>query len=120
MEFKNYCKTYFLDIITKHYFDFNGREGRKVFWLFVLNIFVIGFVLGVFSGALSTIFSLAILLPHLGLFVRRLHDIDFSGWWILLGVIPLIGGIALIVLACIPGTEGENKYGPIIVNTIAE
>ena len=120
MELKNYCKTYFLDIITKHYIDFNGRAGRKVFWLFVLNVFVVGLILGAFYRPLSTIFSLAILLPHIGLFIRRLHDIDFSGWWFLIGAIPLIGAIALLIFACIPGTAGENKYGPVVVNTTVE
>ena len=57
----NYLKTYLLDIITKHYFDFKGREGRKVFWLFTLNMFIINFILGLISaGFLSIIISIAI------------------------------------------------------------
>ena len=112
----DYLKMYFLDIITKHYFDFNGKEGRKVFWLFTLNCFIVSLVLGIISGTLSTIFSLAILLPSLGILVRRLHDINFSGWWVLLTFIPLIGIIALIVFGCIPGTEGDNKYGAVNVD----
>lgn len=117
----NYLKTYLLDVISKHYFDFKGREGRKVFWLFTLNMFIINFILGLISaGFLSIIISIAIFFPSLGLSVRRLHDINFSGWWVLIGFIPLIGVIALIVFACIPGTEGENKYGPVVVNTTAE
>lgn len=115
-----YLKTYLLDIITKHYFDFKGREGRKVFWLFTLNMFIINFILGAISaGFLTFLVSLAVLLPSLGLSVRRLHDINFSGWWVLLGFIPFFGVIALIVFACIPGTDGENKYGPVVVNTVA-
>ena len=66
------------------------------------------------------IISLAIFLPSLGLSVRRLHDINFSGWWVLVGFIPVIGVVALIVFACIPGTEGDNKYGPVVVSTVAE
>jgi len=114
-----YLKTYLLDIITKHYFDFNGREGRKVFWLFTLNIFIINTIFGLISTVLSLLLSFVILLPSLGLSVRRFHDIDFSGWWVLVGLIPFVGVIALIVFACIPGTQGENKYGPVVVNTVA-
>ena len=108
----NYFKVYFWDIITKHYFDFKGREGRKVFWLFTLNMVIINLILGlVFSSAdiLSSLISLAVLLPSLGLSVRRLHDINFSGWWVLLGLIPVVGVIALIVFACIPGTDGVSS-----------
>ena len=114
---KNYLKTYLWDIIAKHYFDFKGREGRKVFWLFTLNIFIINIFLGLISaGFISMLISLAIFLPSLGLSVRRLHDINFSGWWVLVGFIPVIGVVALIVFGCIPGTEGENKYGPVVVD----
>ncbi len=98
----SYLKAYFLDIITKHFFDFGGKEGRKVFWLFVLNCIIISFVLGLISGVLSTIFSLVVLLPSLGILVRRLHDAGFSGWWALLLLVPAIGLIAVIILACLP------------------
>ena len=98
----SYLKAYFLDIITKHFFDFSGKEGRKVFWLFVLNCIIISFVLGLISGILSTIFSLVVLLPSLGILVRRLHDAGFSGWWALLLLVPAIGLIAVIILACLP------------------
>ena len=121
MDLKKYCTAYFTDIIFKHYFDFNGREGRKVFLLFLLNQFIINSILASISGGiLSLIFSLVIFLPFLGLTVRRLHDIDFNGWWVLLSFIPIIGLISLIVFACIPGTEGENKYGPAIVDVVAD
>ncbi len=113
----NYLKTYLWDVIAKHYFDFKGREGRKVFWLFTLNIFIINFLLGLISaGVISMLISLAIFLPSLGLSVRRLHDINFNGWWVLVGFIPVIGVVALMIFACIPGTEGENKYGPVVVD----
>ena len=98
----SYLKAYFLDIITKHFFDFSGKEGRKVFWLFVLNVVIIGFIFGLISGILSTIFSLVVLLPSLGILVRRLHDAGFSGWWALLLLVPAIGLIAVIILACLP------------------
>ena len=112
----NYLKTYLLDVISKHYFDFKGREGRKVFWLFTLNMFIINFILGLISaGFLSIIISIAIFFPSLGLSVRRLHDINFSGWWVLIGFIPLIGVIALIVFACIPVGFNRQKYDFILI-----
>lgn len=60
---------------------------------------------------LSGIYNLAVLLPSLGLSVRRLHDLNKSGWFLLLGLIPLVGGIILLVWACQKGTAGANNYG---------
>lgn len=120
MDFKKYCKTYFTDIIFKQYFEFTGREGRKVFWLFALNMTIINVILGYISaGFLSMILSILLFFPSLGLTVRRFHDINFSGWWTLLGFIPVIGAFVLVVFACIPGTDGENKYGPVVVDAVA-
>lgn len=107
----DYLKTYFWNIVSKQYFDFNGREGRKVFWLYTLNIFILGLILSAISQTLGYIVTLALLLPSLGLAVRRLHDINFKGWWVLLGAIPLVGTIALIIFYCLPGTKGENRFG---------
>ncbi|MBR3627828.1 MAG: DUF805 domain-containing protein [Elusimicrobia bacterium] len=98
----NYVKTYFLDIVTKHFFDFSGKEGRKVYWLFVLNCFIISFILGLISSTISYIFSLVVLLPSLGILVRRLHDAGFSGWFALLLLVPVVGWIAVVILACFP------------------
>ena len=98
----NYVKTYFLDIITKHFFDFGGKEGRKVFWLFLLNCFIVNLILGAILATLSYIFSLVVLLPSLGILVRRLRDAGFSPWWALLLLIPGIGGIILLIMACFP------------------
>ncbi|MBR3655210.1 MAG: DUF805 domain-containing protein [Elusimicrobia bacterium] len=98
----NYVKTYFLDIITKHFFDFGGKEGRKVFWLFVLNCFIVNLILSAILLTLAYIFSLVILLPFLGILVRRLRDAGFTPWLALLLIIPGIGGIILAVLACFP------------------
>ena len=98
----NYVKTYFLDIITKHFFDFGGKENRKVFWLFVLNCFIVSFILGLISSTISYIFSLAVLLPSLGILVRRLRDAGFSPWLALLLLIPVVGWIIVVILACFP------------------
>ncbi len=98
----NYVKTYFLDIITKHFFDFGGKEGRKVYWLFVLNCFIVSFILGLISSTISFIFSLVVLLPSLGILVRRLRDAGFSPWLALLLLVPVVGWIIVAILACFP------------------
>lgn len=97
----NYVKTYFLDIVTKHFFDFGGKETRKVYWLFYLNCIILYFILGLISGTVSAIVGLILLLPALGILVRRLRDAGFSPWWALL-VITGIGSIILLIMACFP------------------
>jgi uncharacterized membrane protein YhaH (DUF805 family) len=61
---------------------------------------------------LNTLSGLALLLPNLAVAVRRLHDTDRSGWWLLIALLPLIGLIVLIVFFCIRGTPGPNRFGP--------
>ena len=115
--------SWYLEALKK-YAVFSGRSRRKEYWYFVLfNIIVaivlagIDAVLGTFSpsaniGLLSGIYCLAILIPSLAVTVRRLHDIGRSGWWIFINLIPLIGGIVLLVFALSEGTPGYNQYGP--------
>ena len=67
---------------------------------------------GMGVGLLSGIYGLAVLIPSLAVTVRRLHDIDRSGWWILIRLVPLIGVIVLLVFALLDGTPGDNQYGP--------
>ena len=115
--------SYYLEALKK-YAVFSGRSRRAEFWYFVLFNLIVAIVLslidrliGTFSGAsnigiLSGIYSLAVLIPTLALWVRRLHDIDRTGWWVLINLIPLIGTIVLLVFALTPGTPGSNQYGP--------
>lgn len=107
----------FVDILTKKYCCFEGRAGRAEFWYWVLARFIIGIVSGILDGIIGIgifrlIFGLALLLPWLGVAVRRLHDTNRSGWWFLLGLIPLVGIIILIVFWAQKGQQGENQYGP--------
>lgn len=104
----------------KKYAVFSGRARRKEFWLYMLVFYIIFFALyiPVLSDPTSPMvfalgaFALALLLPTLGVFVRRLHDVNKSGWWYLISFVPGVGGIILLVI-CIPeGTQGENQYGP--------
>jgi len=98
----DYINMYFLDIIKKHYFDFSGKEGRKVFWLYALNCFIVSSILSFIWGPLAIIFGLATLFPGLAIIIRRLRDADFSPFWVLLLLIPGIGGLILLVMACFP------------------
>ena len=96
----------------KKYATFSGTAGRKEFWMFVLFDFIVICVLYMIDvamgmgyegrGVLSGIYSLVSLLPRLAVAVRRLHDIDNSGWWILIGLVPIIGQIVLLVKYCTP------------------
>ena len=101
-------KTYFLDVIKNHYVDFRGRATRKQFWLFMLFNLIIGIIfailgsinnsIGTLFNVLALIYDLAMLLPYLAISVRRLHDINLSGWWLLLSFIPggLLGMLQVI------------------------
>jgi uncharacterized membrane protein YhaH (DUF805 family) len=92
----------FLDTVTNHYMDFNGRVGRAQFWYYVLVMAVISvgvsIVASVTTHLLSTLFSLAVLLPNLGMNVRRLHDVGRPGIWVLLLAIPALLMILIGVL----------------------
>jgi uncharacterized membrane protein YhaH (DUF805 family) len=121
----------------RRYADFSGRSRRKEYWMFTLFILLVYAVLGILiamGGVFSSmgdpgatpqigmlgwigigllgIFALGIFIPALAVIVRRLHDQDKSGWFILLQFIPYIGGIVLLVFMCIDGTKGENRFGP--------
>ena len=108
---------YFVSVIRNKYADFNGRARRSEYWYFVLFNFVISLAVGFVAGLigfnwLSYIYSLALLVPSIAIGVRRLHDIGKSGWWLLISLVPLIGGIWLIILMVKEGDHGDNAYGP--------
>jgi uncharacterized membrane protein YhaH (DUF805 family) len=114
--------SWYLEALKK-YAVFSGRSRRMEYWYFVLFNIIVAVVLslidrliGTFSGTsniglLSGIYGLAVLIPALAVTVRRLHDIDRTGWWIFINLIPLIGAIVLLVFALTPGTPGSNRYG---------
>jgi uncharacterized membrane protein YhaH (DUF805 family) len=96
--------------------DFTGRALRSEYWYWILGIVIISVVLSIIdisigTQVLSYLFSLATLLPGLAVGARRLHDTDRSGWWLLLGLIPLVGAIILIVWFATEGTSGPNRFG---------
>ncbi|UOQ72851.1 DUF805 domain-containing protein [Hymenobacter cellulosilyticus] len=113
---------YFLQALRK-YAVFTGRARRKEYWMFVLFQVLIGIAAAIVDGILGTGFeygsgmvsalvTLGLFLPGLALGVRRLHDVNKSGWFWLIVFIPLVGAIWLLVLACTEGTQGPNQYGP--------
>ena len=93
------------------YIDFEGRARRKELWTFVLVNIVLSVIINAISGLLGTLFSLAILLPSIAVGVRRLHDTGRTGWWLLIGFIPLIGLIVLIYFYIQESETGPNQYG---------
>lgn len=112
---------WYFNVLT-NYAEFSGRVGRKEYWMFILfNIpVVIGLVLidiliqgKPFVPSLFYIYCVATFLPHLGAVIRRLHDIDFSARWYLIGFLPIVGGVVLLFLLAKKGSPGENRYGPV-------
>src|SRR3954467_14854791 len=108
--------------LQQKYADFTGRARRSEYWFFFLFNFiaqaVAGFLDGLFrirsvyGGPIQGLVWLALLVPSLAVGVRRLHDTGRSGWWLLIGLIPVIGTIILIVFLATEGQPGDNQYGP--------
>jgi uncharacterized membrane protein YhaH (DUF805 family) len=108
MDFMTSVKT----CLAEKYADFNGRASRPEFWWFVLFCFIVNMVAGmIFRNWVSSIISLAIVVPQLAAGARRLHDTGKTGWLQLLCLIPVLGWIALIYLYVQPGNAGANQYG---------
>lgn len=109
--------------VLKKYAVFNGRAHRKEYWMFFLFNLIFAFALGFIEGfigiasqvnysVLSTLYGLAVLIPGIAVAVRRLHDTDRSGFWLFIGLIPLVGTIILLVFFVTDSQAGDNKYGP--------
>lgn len=107
MTFQDAIKTCFAK-----YADFKGRALRSEYWWFWLFTVLVGLALSAVSEAVAGIFYLAVLLPSLAAAVRRLHDTGRTGWWLLIGFIPLVGAIVLIVFTTQEGSGIDNEYGP--------
>jgi uncharacterized membrane protein YhaH (DUF805 family) len=82
--------------------------------LFVVLAEIVTSIIDVIIGyqVTTSLFGLAVLLPGIAVAIRRLHDLDRSGWWFLLSLIPIVGWIILIIWYCTRGTEGPNRFGP--------
>jgi uncharacterized membrane protein YhaH (DUF805 family) len=105
-------------VVLQRYAQFVGRAGRAEFWWFELSSFIIMTVLSILGRAsvifsvLGFMYALAVLVPGIAVGVRRLHDTGRSGWWLLIGLVPLVGFIVLLVFFVSQGTPGPNQYGP--------
>jgi len=116
----------------KRYADFSGRSRRKEYWMFALFNFLVMVVLGMIAvllggfepdpsgepsgGSLAFlgligIYGLAVLVPSIAVQVRRFHDQDKSGWFVLINFVPYLGGLIVLVFMCLDGTKGENRFG---------
>jgi uncharacterized membrane protein YhaH (DUF805 family) len=110
--------------VLKRYAQFEGRAQRAEYWYFVLFNLIISFVIGFVDGLTGTfdpetgfgllgvVYALAVLIPSITVGVRRLHDTGRSGWWLLIGLIPIIGAIVLIIFFVQDSQPDENTYGP--------
>jgi uncharacterized membrane protein YhaH (DUF805 family) len=113
---------WYLEVVKK-YAVYGGRARRKEYWYFCLFNVVISFVLAVIDGAtgsfspdagiglLGGIYTLAVFIPSIAVSIRRLHDTDRSGWWLLVAFVPVIGIIVLIVFMVQDSKPGQNQYG---------
>ena len=109
--------------VLRQYAVFKGRARRKEYWFFILFNLIASLVLTLVDfmtgsldpelgmGLLSGLYSLAILIPSLAVTVRRLHDTDHTGWWLLIGLIPLLGAIVLLIFMLQDSKPGDNQYG---------
>jgi uncharacterized membrane protein YhaH (DUF805 family)/cold shock CspA family protein len=123
--------SYFRYCVTTGYVRFRGRARRREYWSFVFVSLIgfaivggVGFAAGTalgyneadeprFAGAFLGVFWLFLFLPSLALLVRRLHDIGLSGWFILLGFVPMVGSLIILVFTLVGSQKHENKWGPV-------
>jgi uncharacterized membrane protein YhaH (DUF805 family) len=104
----------------RNYVNFSGRASRSEYWYWVLFAVLVAIVAGILDRAifpdtetppLGSVTSVILFLPGLAVGVRRLHDIDRNGWWVLIAL-TIVGIIPLIIWDCTKGTAGPNRFGP--------
>ena len=105
--------------IQQNYCNFSGRSSRSEYWWFALFGLLLGTVVSMVFGfsetlnyVVSGVVSLGLLLPSLGVAVRRLHDTNHSGWWLLICLIPVVGTIVLLIWFIKDSDHHPNQYGP--------
>lgn len=104
-------------VVTERYAKFDGRAGRAEFWLFYLANFLIslalvaiGLILHWLFTVLLVVYAIAVIVPTIAVSIRRLHDVDKSGWWLLISLIPL-GQLVLLFFYIMSGSPHQNRYG---------
>ncbi len=106
---------WYVEALT-NYAVFNGRAQRQAYWMFFLiNIIIQIGLVAIETAAgiafISTVYSLAVLIPGIAVTVRRLHDTNHSGFWLFIGLIPLVGAIILLVFMVKDSDAEENQFG---------
>jgi uncharacterized membrane protein YhaH (DUF805 family) len=126
---ENNLTEWYLKVVRDNYVNFNGRAQRKEYWMFLLTNMIFLLSMGLMTSVairyaeinyqnviifwfIYTLYGLALFIPSLAVGVRRLHDVGKSGWWLFISLIPIIGGIWLLILVCTDSNPGENDYGP--------
>ena len=109
-----------------HYAKFDGRASRPAFWWWFLFTILVAIALQIMDGIifnesmlLTIVVWLGLILPNLSVSIRRLHDTDRSGWWVLIGFVPIIGFIVLLVFYLQKSDPGGNSYGPPMAEGVA-
>ncbi|HIP18667.1 MAG TPA: DUF805 domain-containing protein [Sulfurovum sp.] len=120
---------YFIETIKNRYAKFDGRASRSEYWFYTLFYLIIAIAVGMVDtavvnpmlgiapeqaaqgGILQFILALALLVPSIAIGVRRLHDTGKSGWWLLIGLIPIVGALVLIFFYVTDSQAGSNMYG---------
>lgn len=108
---------FFVEYLKNNYSKFDGRISRQQYWMFALYSMLIGIVLNIcivllpFLAVFGIIYSFALLVPSICLIIRRLHDVNLSGWWFFVSLVPLLGAIALLIILCLPSDAKANNYG---------
>lgn len=110
--------------VLRQYADFTGRARRTEYWMYLLFNMIFAIIATVLDnllglrfneqipyGFIYLMYALATFIPGLAVMVRRLHDVDKSGWWFFISLIPIVGAIWLIVILATDGTSGSNEYG---------
>lgn len=103
--------------VFSKYATFSGRARRSELWYFCLFNIIVSIVLGAVGNLtglkfISSVYSLAVIIPGLAVVARRLHDIGKSAWWMLISLVPIVGSILLLIWECKDSEPGENQYGP--------
>lgn len=103
----------------QRYAEFDGRSSRKEFWTFYLGNVVLSLLLTTLSGGpgrgliglLVLVYALALIVPTIAVIVRRFHDQGRKGWWVLLGLIPVVGGLVVLAFMLVDSQPGDNAWG---------
>ena len=106
------------NLTTSTYAQFSGRASRSEYWWFVLASFLVTFVAALIDGAsggvaITLLASIFVIIPGFAVSVRRLHDTNRSGWYLLLLFVPLIGAILIFIWSVTSGDKKANQYGPV-------